>query len=76
MDTMADNLWEVVHAYRRAVRRDLGLPIRCPEDSQELVPVVHYDDEPALKCLVCHTVYTIGLDMIDQMKSVIDGGKE
>lgn len=73
---MASELWEVVHNYRRAVRRGLGNPIRCPEDSQELVPVFGRDNEPVLRCLVCKTIYTIGLDMIDQMKAVTDGGKD
>lgn len=65
--------WPLLHDYRRMVRRGLAEPIRCPQDDTELVPTIYFDNEPALRCLTCRVVYTIGLDMLDQMRAVVDG---
>lgn len=63
--------WDVIHDYRRAVRRGLASPLTCPEDGVELVPVIDPNDGPALRCTTCLAVYSIGLDMWDQMKAAI-----
>lgn len=61
--------WEIMHDYRRAVRRGLAEPYLCYTDHSELVPVVDIDDNPALKCLVCRSVSHIGLEQLEAMEA-------
>jgi hypothetical protein len=61
--------WAAMHAYRKAVARDMAPAILCPDCQGELVPVVGKDTEPELKCLSCRVVYDIGLDVWDQIEA-------
>lgn len=61
--------WEIMHDYRRAVRRGLAQPNLCTVDEVELVPVVDKDGNPALKCLVCKCVSHLGLYDLERMES-------
>jgi hypothetical protein len=64
-----DMKWAAMHAYRKAVARDMAPAILCPDCQGELVPVVGKDTEPELKCLSCRVVYDIGLDVWDQIEA-------
>lgn len=61
-----------MHAYRKAVVTGLVPPINCPEDDEEMVPVVALDALPALKCLNCGVVFRIGSNVYDKMKANLD----
>ena len=60
--------WQILHDFRRQVRRGLAKPSVCPMDNEELVPKVGADDEPVLACLRCRSLYHIGLDEYDAME--------
>jgi len=60
--------WEIVHAYRRSVRRNIAIPTLCFECNQELVPVVGKDSEPVLRCLRCNTLTHLGLNDLEWME--------
>lgn len=68
-----DEKWPLVHTYRRAVAQGKALPIRCPDCETEMVPVVDADQEPALKCFTCRSVFNIGLYVYDQMLNALVG---
>lgn len=63
--------WPAMHAYRKAVALGEAPPIRCPDCRAELVPVIGKKDLPALKCLSCRAVWSIGQDTWDQIKANI-----
>jgi hypothetical protein len=64
-----EDKWAAMHAYRKAVSRGMAPAIVCPDCDAELVPVVGSDGDPELKCLVCRTVFDIGLDVWDQIRA-------
>lgn len=68
---MDEDKWPALHAYRRAVAKGLAPAIKCPDCNDELVPVVARDGDPALKCLYCRTVFSIGLNTWDQIRANI-----
>lgn len=61
----------MIHTYRKAVANGHALPVRCPEDDTEMVPVVDKNTEPAFKCLYCRTVFGIGMNTYDQIIAVV-----
>ena len=64
-----EDKWAAMHAYRKAVARDMAPAILCPDCQGELVPVVGTDGDPELRCMACLTVYDIGLDVWDQIRA-------
>ena len=64
--------WAKIHRYRRAVANSQAAPIMCPECNSELVPVVGKNGEPALRCLVCRSVYEPGVLVWNQIDAALD----
>lgn len=64
--------WEVVHRYRRLVRREQAAPVKCPDCHIEFVTKIGKDDEPVFYCWRCRTVTTIGVRLMDQMRAVVN----
>ena len=64
-----EDKWPAIHAYRRAVAEGAAPDIMCPDCEAGMVPVLGTDGDPHLKCLVCRTVFSIGLHTWDQIRS-------
>lgn len=76
----SDDKWRLVHSYRRAVANGHALPILCPNDEAELIPVLEENGDPGMRCLGCRTTYNFGLYVYEQMvqalREAVDLAKE
>ena len=65
--------WPLVHTYRRCLEQNKVLPILCPDDGTEMVFTPGKELEPALKCFQCHSVFTLGSHVYNQMLYALAG---
>jgi hypothetical protein len=63
--------WQLMYAYRRAYFADLVPWILCP-DCEVHMNVVDKDDEPALRCPSCLSVFKPGSEVWNQIRRNLD----
>lgn len=64
--------WELFHRYRRLCEEGKAKGIECPDCESALVTKLGKDDEPALWCYACDSTIQPGLNVIQQLRAVVN----
>lgn len=64
--------WEVFHRYRHLVEEGKAKGIECPNCETVMITRLGKDDEPALWCHGCDSTIQPGLNVIQQLRAVVN----
>jgi len=71
-NTSGENLWPIFHTYYRYVRWGKLDKIKCPNDGYGLYLRADKDFEPALMCPMCNTMFSPGINTINEIKQAVE----
>lgn len=64
--------WQYFHAYRHLAEEGTVKHITCPDCGTKMVTRMGEDDEPVLWCYTDDTILKPGLDLIHQIRAVVN----